>query len=142
MSHHRTVSTTSGPAALPAGDGLLRTALRLDALVTGANGAAYLALAGPLDDLLGLPASLLRAAGAFLVVFAAAVWVVARAGEISRPAVLSVIAVNVVWVADSLVVLALGSSDPTTAGTVWIALQSVTVGLFAALQVAGRRRAA
>ena len=32
---------------------LLRTALKLDAVVTGANGAAYLGAAAPLSDLLG-----------------------------------------------------------------------------------------
>lgn len=35
---------------------LLRDVMRLDAVVTGANGVAYLALAGPLSDLLGLSA--------------------------------------------------------------------------------------
>ena len=39
---------------------LLRTALTLDAVVTAANGAAYLALAGPLDELLGLSQTVLR----------------------------------------------------------------------------------
>jgi hypothetical protein len=101
---------------------------------------AYLLLAGPLGDLLGLPPALLRGAGAFLLAFAAAVWLVGRAGEISRAAVLAVVAVNVGWVADSLLVLALGAYDPTTAGSVWIAEQSVTVAAFAGLQLAGRRR--
>src|SRR5215213_6205251 len=50
----------------------LRTALTLDAGVTAANGAAYLALAGPLHDLLGLSEGLLRSAGAFLLVYASA----------------------------------------------------------------------
>ncbi|MET0161737.1 MAG: hypothetical protein ABW204_03705, partial [Microbacteriaceae bacterium] len=52
---------------------LLRTALTLDAGVTAANGAAYLALAGPLGDLLGLSETVLRGAGAFLLVYALAV---------------------------------------------------------------------
>ena len=47
---------------------LLRLALLLDAAVTGANGVAYLAAAGPLGDLLGLPAGLLRGFGAVLLV--------------------------------------------------------------------------
>ena len=50
---------------------LLRTALTLDAGVTAANGAAYLVLAGPLHDLLGLSEAVLRGAGAFLLVYAA-----------------------------------------------------------------------
>jgi hypothetical protein len=141
MSHHPTASTAPRSAGLLAGDGLLRVALRLDAIVTAANGAAYLVLAGPLGDLLGLPPSFLRGAGAFLLAFAAAVWLVARGERIARAAALAVVAVNVGWVADSLLVLALGAYDPTTAGSVWIAAQSVTVAAFAGLQLAGRRRA-
>lgn len=53
------------------GDALIRVALKLDAVVTGANGAAYLAAAGVLDGPLGLPEGFLRATGAFLIVFAA-----------------------------------------------------------------------
>ena len=49
----------------------LPVALRLDAVVTAANGAAYLVAAGPLSELLGLSAPLLRVAGAVLLVFAA-----------------------------------------------------------------------
>ena len=40
---------------------MLRTALKLDALVTGVNGAAYLLFAGPLGELLGLAPTLRRA---------------------------------------------------------------------------------
>jgi hypothetical protein len=118
----------------PAG-GLLRAALKLDALVTGANAVAYLALAGPLADLLGVPAGALRAIGAFLAVFAAGVWVVAA--RPNPPAVRAIVAANVAWAAASLVAVAAEAWSPTTAGAVWIALQAVTVALFAALQVAG-----
>ena len=40
----------------------LPVALKLDAVVTAANGAAYLAAAGPLSEVLGLSAPLLRVA--------------------------------------------------------------------------------
>ena len=53
-----TRSPLSGPGPLT-----IRFALLLDAVVTGANGVAYLVAAGPIGDLLGLPADLLRAAG-------------------------------------------------------------------------------
>ncbi len=119
----------------------LRTALKLDAVVTGANGAAYLALAGPLHDLLGTQASTLRLLGAFLIAFGAAVWTVARAAQPHRGAVGVVIAANALWVLDSLLVAAAGWLDLTTAGTVWAVMQAGTVGLFAALQVLGLRRA-
>ena len=124
------------------GDGLLRIALKLDAAVTGANGVAYLALAAPLSDLFGLDASFLRATGAFLILFAAFVFAVSRQQAIGRTASLAVIAANALWVIDSFVMLATGWQDPTTAGAVWIALQAVTVAAFAALQFAGRRKAA
>jgi hypothetical protein len=120
---------------------LLRTALTLDAGVTAANGAAYLALAGPLHELLGLSEGLLRGAGAFLLVYAAAVALLAARSRPARPAVLAIVAVNAVWALDSVVAAGAGWGDPTTAGTVWMVLQALVVAGFAALQLAGLRRA-
>lgn len=116
----------------------LRTALKLDALVTGANGAAYLVAAGPLEDLLGLWPALLRGVGAFLLVFSAAVWLVAAQPRVSASAALAVIAINVLWAADSIAFLATGLSDPTTAGAVWIVMQALVVAGFAGLQAVTR----
>jgi hypothetical protein len=75
------------------GGSVLRAVMRLDATVTGANGVAYLALAGPLEDLLGLSPALLRGVGAFLVAFAV---FVALAGT---RVPLAVIVANVAWAA-------------------------------------------
>ncbi len=125
---------------LPAGNGLLRFALRLDAAVSAANAAAYLVLAGPLSDLLGMPASFLRAVGAFLVIYAAFVWAASRREEIPRGAVLAIIDANIIWVVASFTALATGFHDPTTTGSAWIALQAITVAGFAALQFAALRR--
>ena len=86
---------------------MLRIALRLDALVTGANALAYLTLAGPLSDLLGVPASALRGIGGFLAVFAIAVWMTARPAVISRPAAGAIAVANLTWAAGSVVALAL-----------------------------------
>lgn len=119
---------------------MLRIALKLDAVVTGANGAAYVLAAGPLEDLLGLSPALLRSIGAFLLMFAGAVWLIASRPELSPPAVLAVIAVNVLWAIDSVAFLALGFSDPTTAGAVWIVLQALVVAGFAELQALARGR--
>lgn len=85
------MSALSMPARLATvpRDGLLRLALKLDAAVTGVNGVAYLAAAEPLEDLLGLPPDLLRPLGAFLVLFAAAVWFAATRPAISGAAVLT-----------------------------------------------------
>ena len=53
--------------------GLLRFALKLDGVVTGANGVVYLAGAPLLDGWLGLPAGMLMAVGAALIVYGALV---------------------------------------------------------------------
>jgi hypothetical protein len=128
------MTTTTAPA--PAS--LLRLALRLDAVVTGLNGAAYLLAASPLADLLGLPAGWLRGTGVFLLAYAAAVWLVG-----ARPtpsAVRTVVAANALWAAGSVVVVLAGLGSPTTVGAVWLVLQALVVAAFAVLQAAGLRR--
>ena len=125
---------TTSLAARPS---LLRDVMRLDAAVTGANGVAYLAAAGPLSDLLGLDAGVLRVVGAFLVVFAACVWASAAAGGRGARVI---VAANVAWAAASVVAAIAAWGSPTTAGTVWIVLQAIVVAAFAELQVAGLRR--
>ena len=116
----------------------LRTALKLDAVVTGANGAAYLVAAGPLVDLLGLSPALLRSTGAVLLLFSAAVWTVASRRQVSASAALVVIGVNVLWAADSIAFLVSGLADPTTAGGIWIVMQALVVAGFAGLQAVTR----
>jgi hypothetical protein len=137
------MSTASVTTTAVAGrDGFLRLALKLDAVVTTANGLAYLAAAGVLDSTLGVPAGFLRAIGAFLVVFGAAVWLVGTRPSISRAAVIAIVAANALWVLDSVLFAVLGWHDPSTAGTVWTFLQAATVGGFAALQAGGLKPAA
>ena len=116
------------------GNALTRVALKLDAVVTGANGAAYLAAAGLLDGPLGLPEGFLRATGAFLIVFAACVWFTATRPNINRNAVGAVIALNALWVVDSIALAAFGWYDLTTGGAIWVVLQAIVVAAFAALQ--------
>ena len=120
-------------------EGLARAALKLDAVVTGANGAAYVAAAELLDGPLGLPASFLRPVGAFLIVFAACVWFASTRAQVDRSALSFVALLNALWVVDSIALLALGWYDPTTGGAVWIGLQAMVVGAFAALQAYAAR---
>ncbi|TDD74741.1 hypothetical protein [Actinomadura rubrisoli] len=122
------------------GNRLLRLALRLDAAVTGANGLAYLALAGPLDDLLGLEAGPGRLIGAFLLVYAAAVWVISMPARPHRHAVSAVVEANALWAVLSVVTVALSWFSLNTAGAVWTVLQAIVVAGFGALQYAGLRR--
>jgi hypothetical protein len=120
---------------------LLRRALILDAGVTAANGAAYLALAGLLHDLLGLSEPLLRGAGAFLLVYALGVGLLAARPRPPKAGVLAVVAGNAIWAVDSVVAALAGWGDPTTFGAVWMVLQALVVAGFAALQLAGLERA-
>ena len=118
----------------------LRTVLKLDAVTTGLNGAAYLAAASPLSDLLGLSEALLARRGRAPARYAALVWVLGTRKQIPRGPVYAVVAANAIWAVDSVVVALTGWGDPTTAGTVWILLQAAVVALFAELQLAGLRR--
>ena len=124
----------------PATGGLLRFALLLDGVATGANGVLYLAGAPLLDGWLGLPTEMLVVVGAFLIVYAALVLRLATRPEMPRIAVVAVIAANALWVVDSLLALAFDWFTPTTAGQVLIAVQAVLVAGLAALQYVGLRQ--
>ena len=115
--------------------GLLRFALRFDALVSGANGVVYLAAAGPLAAGLGVSEPVLRGLGAFLVLYAVVLMMVAaRRPAPAAIAVRAIIAANVLWAVDSIVVLALGWAEPTVVGGAWFVAQAFSVAGFAALQ--------
>ncbi|MGY1777322.1 hypothetical protein ACI8AV_15785 [Geodermatophilus sp. SYSU D00804] len=129
--------TTTVPTRRPLD--LLRVALRLDAVVTGANGLAYLAAAPLLSDLLGVPAGALRGLGAFLAVFAAGVALVAARPRVPRGAAEVVAGANALWAAGSVVAVVAGRFDLTAAGTVWVLLQAAVVAGFAALQLTALR---
>jgi hypothetical protein len=138
---HRCGMTTTAAtnAARTHPDSLLRLALRLDAVVTGLNGVAYVVAAPLLDDLLGLSSALLRVAGAFLIAFAVAVWLIARPARVSPPAVEALVGANVLWAVGSIVVVTT-SGSLTTVGAVWLLLQAAVVAAFAAAQAVGLRR--
>ncbi|WP_119726760.1 hypothetical protein [Thermomonospora amylolytica] len=122
------------------GTGLLRAALRADAVITGANGLAYLALAGPLHDLLGLEPGPGRAIGAFLLVYAVAVWAVSAPAAIRRGPAMAVVEANLLWTALSVAAVVTGWLELSPAGNVWAVLQAAVVAGFAAVQYAGLRR--
>lgn len=118
---------------------MLRRFLALDAVVTGANAVAYLALPGPLGRFLGAGSGLLLALGAFLAVYAGCVALVAARSRPPALAVRAVVEANLAWAAVSLVALGLWLT-PTTAGAVWTVLQALTVAGFALLQYAALRQ--
>ncbi|MCI3220622.1 hypothetical protein [Streptomyces sp. NP-1717] len=134
-------SPPTGAGVLRGDTGLLRLALRLDAVATGAVGAAALIGCAALDSALGLPAAFLAGIGVFLVLYAL---FVARAGSAPVPdrgAVWVVIGGNLAWFALSAVTAAAGWLGPTGLGTVMIVIQAVAVLGFADLQFYGLRRA-
>ncbi|WP_151770739.1 hypothetical protein [Streptomyces abyssomicinicus] len=112
---------------------LLRRFLALDAVITTANGLAYLAASGPLGRLLGVDSGLLLGLGAFLVLFGAGVGSLAVRRLPPVLAVKWVIESNLAWAVASLVAL-FAWFDASAAGTVWIPAQALTVFGFAVLQ--------
>jgi hypothetical protein len=120
-------------------DNLLRTVLKLDAAASGAMGVLLAAGAGLLSGPLGSSVPVLVGVGLFLIAFAAAVWVVATRPTISRPAVWTLIVLNLVWVVESIV---FATGDALTGlGTVLVVAQAAAVVLFADLEFVGLRRA-
>lgn len=112
---------------------MARPFLLADAATTGLNGLAYLGAAGWLADWFGASESLLRGLGAFLVLVAAGIVVLATRRPVRRRAVLGLVAINALWVVASLGYAVMGGL--TALGTGWTVLQAVVVAVFAAGQV-------
>jgi hypothetical protein len=118
---------------------LLRLALQLDAVASGALG-VLLVIAGPaLDDLLRIPMAVLVPVGLFLVAYAASLWSIGARRHVPVPAVWAVIIGNLLWVAASLVVVVAGWWSPSAAGTALVLARAAAVVLFAMLQFLGVR---
>ncbi|MBB5938566.1 hypothetical protein [Streptomyces zagrosensis] len=130
----------ASPATATASDDFARLVLKLDAVVTGLNGIAYLALATVLDSFFGVSTGVQYLVGAFLLLYVLGVLAIATRQEISRTGLTTVIAANLMWFALSLVVVVSDALSPTGVGAVWIVLQSLVVGGFAALQYIGLKR--
>ena len=122
------------------GGRFLRLSLRLDAAASGALGVLSLAAAPALADLLGPGTGALRGVGAFLVLYAAGLVLLAGLRSIPRPAAWTVVLGNLGWVAAS-VVAAFAVHDLTTVGTIVVLAQAAAVLTFADLQLIGLRRA-
>jgi hypothetical protein len=121
---------------------LLRFALTIDAIASGASAVLLLAAAGFLSGLLGLPEELLRIAGIVLVPFVALVGYLAAREAPAPGAVWAVILINLAWVAASALLLVGGFVSPTMIGFAIVAAQAVAVLIIADLQYFGLRRIA
>ena len=119
---------------------LLRRALQADALASGAMGLLLALAAGPLEELLGLPRALLVGAGIGLLPFALALGWLANRESVRRGWIWAVLAINAVWVVDSVSLLASGWVEPTLLGKVFVIAQALAVALLAELEFFGLRR--
>ncbi|RKH55736.1 hypothetical protein [Corallococcus aberystwythensis] len=121
---------------------LLRRALLLDGVASGAMGLLMAGAAGPLGPLLGLEPGLLRAAGLGLIPFALLLGYLASRDTLPSWPVWFVVAVNALWVVDSVLLMTHGPTAPTGLGVAFVSAQALAVALFAALEYAGLRRGA
>jgi hypothetical protein len=116
----------------------LRYALLADALAGGPVGLLLALVAGPLENLLGLPQSLLQYAGVFLVIFATVIFLLWTQEQPSRASVWIVIALNALWVVGSIGLLFVGSIAPSGLG--YVIFQAGLVAVFIGTQYTGLQR--
>lgn len=120
----------------------LRRALQADAIFSGASALMLVLGAGLFASLTNLPETFLRNTGLVLVIYAALVGYLGTRGIVSKAAVWAVIAVNVIWAIDSIILLVSGWVSPNLLGQALIVMQAIAVGVFAELQFIGLRKSA
>jgi hypothetical protein len=124
-------------SAIASAKTFLGRTLLLDGVITGATGGLMFLAAGPLAGLLGLHERLLSIAGFSLLPFAGLLLFLAVRPRVSRPLILGIVGVNVLWTVDSLLLLATDWVAPTPLGYAFTVFQAVAVASFAALQYVG-----
>lgn len=127
-------------STLTASWSLLRRALLADGVISGATGALMALAAPPLGGLLGLDVALLRMAGLSLLPFAALLVYLAARERTPSWVVMGVVAYNLLWVLDSVLLLVTGWAEPTTWGYLFTVGQALAVAVFAGLEYVGLRR--
>jgi hypothetical protein len=121
---------------------LLRRAIQIDAIVSGAMALLLTFATGLLAPLLHLPEALLLESGLFLIAYAALVgWLGTRA-TMPKLLVLVIIVSNALWTLGSIGLLFSGAVTPNLLGQIFVAAQAIAVGVFAELQYIGLRRSA
>ena len=119
---------------------LLRRVLVVDAVTSGTMGIAMIAFAELFASLLQLPVELVSEAGIVLLPFAAFVGFVASRPEPTRIAVWIIIALNAVWVVDSIMLLFSGWVAPNGLGYAVVIAQAAAVLVLADLEYMGLKR--
>ncbi|MCP8466880.1 hypothetical protein NK553_23275 [Pseudomonas sp. ZM23] len=121
---------------------LLRLTLKADALAGGAIGLLMALAAQPLGELFGLPFILLLVAGIVLLPLALVLYWMSNQTVLPRTGVWAVIALNALWVLESIALLVTGYVQPTALGYAFVIGQALVVLLFAELEFFGLRRSA
>lgn len=119
---------------------LLRLALRLDALISLAVGAATCALATPMAAELGLGAGWMLALGLFMLAYGVVIGALGGRPRLPRWLGLTLAIGNALWALDCLLLYASGWLSPSGTGIALIAAHAVGAALLALLQGAGLRR--
>ncbi len=114
----------------------LRSILLIDGIVSGVMGLLFLTGAGILDSVFDLPAAFLRGVGVVLLPWFALLAIIATRRVINQSAVRFVIAVNLAWVAASILLPFTGWVEPNALGVTFIIVQALAVTLFALAQIA------
>lgn len=116
---------------------LLKFALLADAAVSGAVATLQVSLPQQLAALLQLPHALLLDTGIFLVGYVALLIVLACSRHVWSWLIGFIAIGNVGWAVGCLGLLASDAISPNTLGISFIALQAITVSVFAVLQFKG-----
>jgi hypothetical protein len=118
----------------------LRFVLLVDAATCFATGLLMMFGSGTLAQVSGLPETLVRYAGLSLLPFAMFLVFLATRQLSSRSLVWAASVLNVLWTADSLLLLATGWVAPTQLGYVLVIAQALGVGILAGLEYVGMRK--
>lgn len=118
----------------------LRRVLAVDAIGCAISGVALLVAAETVAALTALPVSLVEGAGAVLLPFSALVGWTASRETPPVAGVRAVIAVNMLWVAESLLVAGGAWTQPNSLGTAIVVGQALVGAILTHFEVVGLRR--
>jgi hypothetical protein len=124
----------SAPATGADAERSLRLWLNVDAIASGALGLLSIAGCTVLDGPLGIPTAALASLGVVLLVWAAALRRVVTRPVLNRPAAWVIVAINALWVLDSIAVVFLGWFALTSLGVTMVVLQAGAVVVLLTMQ--------
>lgn len=126
-------------SATRASDGLLRFAMRLDAVLVGVLGVPFVALAAPLESLTGVPRTWDLGLGVFFLVYGAVFYRLAGRERV-RPGGIAIVIANALFTVLFLGLAAAGVWPLTAWGYALLIGGGVYTAVIGAVQYAGLRR--